>query len=181
MTGLNVRLKRPIRFMRPAMGQKRVHHLRKNTSSMISINGMRTTATVMSALANRRQNTSTVAKVRPMGHTQAKHREAEDGRGQKRAAQHIVARIQLGALLLAGAAALAAALPAAAQLELGDIERLIALRLLQLAALLRRTEERAQLAQHGHRADPAAERAAEQEHQQRHDDDAEHGARDQGL
>ena len=36
---------------------------------MISINGMRTTATVMSALANRRQNTSTVAKVRPMGHT----------------------------------------------------------------------------------------------------------------
>ena len=33
MTGLNVRLKRPIRFMRPAMGQKRVHHLRRNTSS----------------------------------------------------------------------------------------------------------------------------------------------------
>ena len=69
ITGLNVRLKRPIRFMRPAMGQKRVHHLRRKTSSMISINGMRTTATVMSALANRRQNTNTVAKVRPMGHT----------------------------------------------------------------------------------------------------------------
>ena len=67
IVGLNVLLKRDIKFIRPAIGQKRVHHLRKKTSSMISISGIKIAAIVMSALANMRQKISTVANVRPIG------------------------------------------------------------------------------------------------------------------
>ena len=72
MTGRHVLLKRDTRFISPAIGQNRVHHLRRNTSSTTSNSGMSTTDHVISPAANRRHTTSTVANVSPMGHTRQK-------------------------------------------------------------------------------------------------------------
>ena len=69
MTGLHVRLNRDARFMSPARGQIREHHLRKSTSSTTSMAGISTTDHVMSPAANSRHSKSTVANESPMGHT----------------------------------------------------------------------------------------------------------------
>ncbi len=69
ITGTKVREKRPTRFMRADSGQKRVHHFRKNTSSTMSMAGMRMMPMVASPAEKARHSTSTVAKVRPTGHT----------------------------------------------------------------------------------------------------------------
>ena len=69
MMGRHVLPKRDTRFIRPAMGQKRVHTLRKSTSSTTSASGINTTAIVMSPAENSRHTTSTVANESPMGQT----------------------------------------------------------------------------------------------------------------
>ncbi len=69
ITGTKVREKRDTRFISADSGQKLLHHLRRTNSSMMSIAGMRIRPMVASPWANARQNSSTVAKVRPTGHT----------------------------------------------------------------------------------------------------------------
>ena len=65
--GTKVRFALPMRLMRALMGQKVLHHLRKNTTSAKSSAGTRITPQATSPKANRRMTSTMVAKVRPMG------------------------------------------------------------------------------------------------------------------
>ena len=69
MTGMPVRLKREKRLMNAEMGQKRPHHLRRNTSSMTSMTGTNSSDQFKSPEPNKLTNRATAAKESPTGQT----------------------------------------------------------------------------------------------------------------